>query len=358
MTQDTCPAQNSRYYANTPALRPMHERHMIHALYAWAPGGLAGAVSESVSVELDQLQHFVRVAELGSMTRAALACGLSQPAISRAITRLEEELGQPLFERQARRLVLTEAGAAVLGTAREILLLADNLRERFVDDGATGRVRVAAIPTIAPYYLPPLLKEFQASFPRARVVVHEETTDGVLMRLRDGEVDLAILAEPFETRYLDHERLFDEELFLVTAAGHPLQQRQRVRLADLRDVPFILLGEAHCLSASVVSLCQQTDFHPVSVERTSQIASIQELVALDHGVSLIPAMARDRDTDPARAYRSLAAPKPYRSVVMAWNPYRHRSRLVKAFMDQVRQSKASPVNGASSTSGRAARPST
>ena len=304
--------------------------------------------SEGIAVELDQLQHFLRVAELGSMTRAAVASGLSQPAVSRAIARLEEELGQPLFERQARRLVLTEAGTAVLGTAREILLLADNLRERVVDDGATGRVRVAAIPTIAPYFLPPLLRGFQAGHPQARVVVHEETTDGLLMRLRDGGVDVAIMAEPFETRYLDHERLFDEELLLVTAAGHPLQAKARVRLADLQDLPFILLGEAHCLTASVVSLCQQTEFHPVSIEQTSQIASIQELVALDHGVSLIPAMARDRDTDPARAYRSLAPPMPARTIVMAWNPYRHRSRLVAAFMDHVRRSvadRARPSSG-------------
>ena len=298
--------------------------------------GLVGALA----VELDQLQHFIRVAELGSITRAAVAAGLSQPAVSRALARLEEELGQPLFERQSRRMVLTEAGAAVMGTAREMLLLADNLRDQVVDDGATGRVRVAAIPTVAPYLLPPLLKGFRTEFPQARVVVHEETTDGLLVRLRDGEVDVAILAEPFEGRYLDHERLFEEELLLVTAAGHPLQAKPRVRLADLQELPFILLGEAHCLTASVVSLCQQTDFHPVSIEQTSQIASIQELVALDHGVSLIPAMARDRDSDPSRAYRSLAPPKPSRTVVMAWNPYRHRSRLVAAFMDHVRRTVA------------------
>lgn len=307
------------------------------------------------TVELDQLQHFIRVAELGSITRAAVAAGLSQPAVSRALARLEEELGQPLFERQSRRMVLTEAGVAVMGTAREMLLLADNLREQVVDDGATGRVRVAAIPTIAPYLLPPLLKGFRAEFPQARVVVHEETTDGLLVRLRDGEVDVAILAEPFEGRYLDHERLFEEELLLVTAAGHPLQSKPRVRLADLQELPFILLGEAHCLTASVVSLCQQTEFHPVSIEQTSQIASIQELVALDHGVSLIPAMARDRDTDPARAYRSIAPPRPARTVVMAWNPYRYRSRLVAAFMDHVRRSvtdrAGKPPRGSGTTPG-------
>ncbi|MFM1903723.1 MAG: hypothetical protein RLZZ440_1623 [Planctomycetota bacterium] len=316
-----------------------------------ATHGFVGGAGDLL-VELEQLQHFIRVAELGSITRAAVAAGLSQPAVSRAVARLEEELGQPLFERQARRMVLTEAGAAVLGTAREMLLLADNLREQVVDDGVTGRVRVAAIPTIAPYLLPPLLKSFHAAFPQARVVVHEETTDGLLLRLRDGEVDVAILAEPFEGKYLDHERLFEEELLLVTVAGHPLQAKSQVQLADLQDLPFILLGEAHCLTASVVSLCQQTEFHPVSIEQTSQIASIQELVALDHGVSLIPAMARERDTDPARAYRSLAPPRPSRTIVMAWNPYRHRSRLLAAFMDHVRRSVAGSGTGSAGGSER------
>ena len=282
-------------------------------------------------MELDQLRHFLKVAEHSNFTRAAEDIALSQPALSRSVGRLEAELGQPLFERQTRSVSLTDAGHLLLERARQILLLVDDTKALFNDDGQTGRIRVASIPTIAPYFLPERLKRFHRDFPEANVVVHEDTTENLLKKLKDGLVDVMIAAFPIEARYLQIEKLFDEELLLVTAKENPLAKRKSIRLHDLESLQFVLLGEAHCLTDSIVSFCRQKSFHPLSVECTSQLATVQELVALDHGISLVPKMAAERDNSTRRVYRSLDGTKPTRSVIMVTNPYRYQSRLQQSF---------------------------
>jgi LysR family transcriptional regulator, hydrogen peroxide-inducible genes activator len=287
-------------------------------------------------METEQLRHFLKVAELANFTRAAEAIGLSQPALSRSIARLEEELGQPMFERQTRRVVLTDAGQILLERARNILALIDDAKAEISDDGESGRIRLAAIPTIAPYFLPRLLKTFRQRYPRAQVVVREDTTDPLLNACSQGEIDLGLIALPISAKHLQTEALFDEELLLLLPAQHPLSKKQRIQLADVEQEPFVMLGEAHCLADNILSFCRRKAFDPVSVERTSQLATVQELVALEHGISMVPQMARELDHSRRRVYKSLAPPKPTRRVAMVWNPYRFQSQLVENFKAHLR----------------------
>jgi LysR family hydrogen peroxide-inducible transcriptional activator len=301
-------------------------------------------------MELEQLRHFLKVAEYGNFTRAAEAVLLSQPALSRSIARLEKELGQPVFDRQTRKAVLTDAGRILQNRAYQILALADDLQAEICDDGQTGRVRVAAIPTIAPFFLPRFLSDFAYHFPNANVVVQEDTTDLLLQRLANGETDVAILSRPIDAKHLQIEDLFEEELLLVLSANHPLRKRKQIHLTDLESLPFVLLGEAHCLTGNILKFCQQKAVQPVSVDHTSQLASVQELVSLNHGISFIPAVASALDSSARRVYRSLSGAKPTRRIVIAWNPYRFQSRLVEAFKQRLRQHvkshrRHSPSNG-------------
>lgn len=282
-------------------------------------------------MELDQLRYFLRVAQRGSFTKAADELGVSQPALSRSIQKLEEELGQPVIERHPRHVTLTEAGALLQSRAQQIFTILDDTKAEITDDGISGRVRVGAIPTIAPYFLPKLLQQFAAKFSKATVLVQENTTDNLLKSLTQGEIDLAILAIPVPAKYLEVEELFEEELLLVLPLEHPLVKQEKIKIADIEPYPFVLLDEAHCLSDNVVSYCRQRSFHPVAVERTSQLTMVQELVSLSHGISMIPDMARQVDQSDRRVYRSLSGKKPTRKVAFAWNPYRFQSRLVKAF---------------------------
>jgi len=168
------------------------------------------------------------------------------------------------------------------------------------------------------------------------VVVQENTTDVLLRSCTQGEIDLAIIALPVPTKYLEVDELFEEELLLVLPPDHPLADKSRIRLSDVEPFPFVLLDEAHCLSDNIVSFCRQRSFQPVTVERTSQLTMVQELVSLSHGISMIPAMAQRCDQSDRRVYRSLSNPKPMRTIAVVWNPYRFESRLLKAFREHLR----------------------
>lgn len=288
-------------------------------------------------MELDQLRYFLQVAKHGNFTRAAEELHISQPALSRSVQKLEEELGQPVFERKSRSVCLTDAGALLQARVQQILSIIEDTKAEITDDGKSGRIRVGAIPTIAPYFLPDVLRSFSTDFPKAALIVQENTTDALLKSCTQGEIDLAILALPVAARYLEVEELFEEELHLVLPPEHPLVKKDKIRLSDVEPFPFVLLDEAHCLSDNIVAFCRQKSFQPVAVERTSQLAMVQELVSLAHGVSMIPEMAKRLDHSNRRIYRSLTGKKPTRTIAVVWNPYRFQSRLIQAFRERLRK---------------------
>ncbi|MBB3204559.1 LysR family hydrogen peroxide-inducible transcriptional activator [Rhodopirellula rubra] len=286
-------------------------------------------------MDMDQLMYFQGVAETCNFTHAAERLNLSQSALSRAIQRLEDEVGQPLFERKPRSVELTDAGLIFQSRAEQILLIVEDMKAEISDDGQTGRLRIGAIPTIAPYFLPDLLRQFADQYPKANLVVQEDTTDNLVRRCKQGELDVAIVALPIPAKYVEIDNLFEEELFLVLPPEHPLTQKKQIRLSDIQHEPFVLLNEAHCLSDNIVSFCRQRSVHPLAVERANQLAMVQELVALSHGISLIPEMAKKLDKTERRVYRSLSGVKPKRTVVAIWNPYRFQSQLLIHFREAI-----------------------
>jgi LysR family hydrogen peroxide-inducible transcriptional activator len=252
---------------------------------------------------------------------------------------LEEEFGQPVFERKTRSVSLTDAGTLLQARAQQVLTILEDTKAEITDDGQSGRVRVGAIPTVAPFFLPEVLRQFSREFPKATLIVQENTTDALLKSCTQGEIDLAIVALPIPAKYLEVEELFEEELLLVLPLDHPLVKKEKIRLSDVEPWPFVLLDEAHCLSDTIVSFCRQRSFQPVAVERTSQLAMVQELVSLSHGVSMIPALARQLDQSDRRVYRSFTGRKPSRMLAVVWNPYRFECRLLKAFRERLRRAK-------------------
>ncbi|MCM2373758.1 LysR family transcriptional regulator [Aporhodopirellula aestuarii] len=284
-------------------------------------------------MDMDQLAYFQCVSETRNFTHAAERLCLSQSALSRAIQRLEDEIGQPLFERKPRSVELTDAGLIFQSRAEQILLIVEDMKAEICDDGQTGRIRIGAIPTVAPYFLPDLLRQFADQFPHATQVVQEDTTDNLVRRCKQGELDVAIVALPIPARYVEIDSLFEEELYLVMPPDHPLTQKKQIRLSDIQHEPFVLLNEAHCLSDNIVSFCRQRSVHPLAVERANQLAMVQELVALSHGISLIPEMAKKIDNTKRRVYRSLSGVKPKRTIAAIWNPYRFQSQLLIRFRE-------------------------
>jgi LysR family hydrogen peroxide-inducible transcriptional activator len=281
---------------------------------------------------MHQLRYFAKVAELGNVTRAAEACHVSQPSLSQQITKLERELGQPLFERLGRGVRLTEAGRLFRRYADQILSLTEDACTRVADAPDAGRIVLAVIPTIAPYFLPGVLSRFARECPKAQIEIVEETTASILRLLAEGDVDLGLLALPIQAEHVHTKALFTEELLAVLPSGHPLAKKAKVGLKDLVTEPFVVLNEAHCLSGNTMAFCERHAASPLITGRGHQLLTVLELVRLGQGVSLVPAMAVPKGPDEGREYRPLSGDKPTRTVALAWNRMRYQTQIFKRFV--------------------------
>ena len=295
-------------------------------------------------MELHQLRYFVAVAQLENFTRAAEKCFVAQPSLSQQIIKLERELGGPVFDRTGRKARLTDRGRTLYDRAVEILTAVDQAKRALTEEDGVGHVSVGAIPTVAPYFLPPVLKQFVRQFPKADVKVFENLTEYTIQSCLDGEVDVGVLALPVLDERLCVEPLFTEELLLTMAPGHPLAKKRRIVMEDISHEKFVLLSETHCLGEQVMRFCNQQSCQPVVSCHSAQLLTVQELVALGHGVSLIPRMAVDADKSQRRKYRSLAENKPTRTIALIWRKERAQSPLIKRFIETVRKS-ATHSNG-------------
>jgi LysR family hydrogen peroxide-inducible transcriptional activator len=288
-------------------------------------------------LKLEALEQFVAVARNRNFTRAAAELNLSQSALSRSIQKLEEQLGQPVFERKPREVLLTNLGTLLLKRATDILKLVEDTFAELSEAGRRGRIRLGTIPTIAPYFLPGLLGTFAREHPDISVIVQEDTTEELIKRCSHGDIDLAILALPVIAKSIEVEPLFEEELLLVIPCGHPLEKSKSITAASVDEYPFVMLNEAHCLAENISSFCRKQSIQPLTIERTSQITTVQELVAMNHGVSVLPEMARRIDGSGKRIYRSFSGEKPVRTVAMMWNPNRHQTKALHALQEHLRR---------------------
>ncbi len=288
-------------------------------------------------MEIHQLQYFVSVVEMGNFTRAAEKCLVAQPSLSQQIIKLEKELGQKLIERLNRGIRLTDAGRIFYERACHILDSVEVAKREISDDRDEniGRITVGAIPTIAPYLLPAVLKKFAARFPKAEVILRENLTEFTIKGCLEGELDLGILALPIDQGHFEVTPLFTEELLLAMHAKHPFVQKKRITMKDVSREAFILLNETHCLGEQIISFCKQRDCLPRVACESSQLLTAQEMVGLNHGISLIPEMAAAVDSSKKRVYRSLSGIKPTRTIAMIWHKHRHRGALVKNFIEEL-----------------------
>jgi LysR family hydrogen peroxide-inducible transcriptional activator len=287
-------------------------------------------------MELHQLRYFVAVAETGSFTRAAEREGVTQPTLSEQVIRLEGKqhgVGRRLFDRLGRKVVLTDAGRELLGRAQGILAAVDEAERAVRDSGEGGRLRVGAIPTVAPFLLPGVVARFVKEHPAIHLQIHEERTEHLLASIVAGEIDIGVMALPIRDDRLHVEKLFPEPLVVALPADHRLAARTEVRLADILDEPFILLDDIHCFGDQVLSLCRRGGAEPKVVCRGEQIATLLGMVAAGQGVSVVPEMAAVGDSHPGRVYRPMAKPTATRTLCAVWHKQRYRPPSLRGFVE-------------------------
>jgi len=290
-------------------------------------------------MELHQLRYFVAVAETGSFTRAAEREGVTQPTLSEQVLRLEGKVhgvGRRLFDRLGRKVVLTDAGHELLGRAQAILAAVNEAESAVRDSAEGGRLRVGAIPTVAPYVLPAAVTQFTRAHPGIQLQIQEDRTERLLAGVLAGELDAGIMALPIRDDRLHVEKLYSEPLVMALPAKHRLAAKADVKLADVMDEPFILLDEMHCFGDQVLSLCRRGGLEPKVVCRGEQIATLLAMVAAGQGVSVVPEMAAVGDASPKRVYRPLGKPTPTRTLCAVWHKQRYRPPSLRAFVEALK----------------------
>jgi LysR family hydrogen peroxide-inducible transcriptional activator len=288
-------------------------------------------------MEMHQLRYVVAVARAGNFSRAAEQCHVSQPSLSQQVLKLEDELGQRLFDRMKRAAKLTPHGEAFLPRAVRILEEADAAKREASDAQHWLRVTLTfgVLPTIAPYLLPEALAEFTAEFPGVEILVQEDTTARLLELAQRYEIDFALASEPIQDERFEVQELFAEELLLALPPGHPLTRKRTVSATDLEGERLIVMKEGHCLGDQVLSFCDRRNVRPNINFRSAQLETIQALVFSGLGISLIPAMAARSKRSDLPEYRSLPSPKPQRKIVAVWPRQRPAGRAAREFLKMV-----------------------
>lgn len=299
---------------------------------------------------LTELKYIVAVARERHFGRAAEACFVSQPTLSVAIRKLEEELGVVLFERGGAEVSVTDVGLRVIAQAQKVLEEAAMVKEiaRQGEDPLAGPLRVGIIYTIAPYLLPHLVPTQVEQTPQMPLVLQENYTARLLELLRQGELDCAIVALPIPDSGLMIEPLYDEPFLVAVPAQHPWAMRERIHPNELKKETMLLLGSGHCFRDQVLEVCPEFARYSASSEgiqrsfEGSSLETIRHMVAAGLGVTVMPASslsaagAAEGPEGRLLRYIPFEDPVPDRRVVLIWRKSFPRPAAMKALATSIR----------------------
>jgi LysR family hydrogen peroxide-inducible transcriptional activator len=283
---------------------------------------------------LNELRYIVAVARERHFGRAADACFVSQPTLSVAVKKLEEELGVSLFERGVGEVTVTAIGDQVVAQAQRVLEEAEGVKHlaRQGKDPLVGTLRLGAIYTIGPYVLPQLIPWVMEQAPAMPLVIEENFTAVLSERLKRGELDIIIISLPFEEPGVLVRPLYDEPFVVLMPAGHQLALSEAVSTEQLRSENVLLLGAGHCFRDQVVRACPHCIQSRAngSLQRSLEGGSLETIrcmVASGAGITVLPCTAAGGDgySDALLTVRPFAGAAPYRRVALAWR--RSFSRL-------------------------------
>lgn len=302
---------------------------------------------------LTELRYIVAVAEKRHFGHAAEACFVSQPTLSVAVKRLEDELGVTLFERSRGEIALTPAGEKVVEQAKRALAEARAVKDVALasQDELAGPLRLGAIYTIGPYLLPELIPEINSRAPRMPLLVEENYTAVLSEKLKRGELDVIIIALPFEEPGVLTQPLYDEPFILLLPASHPLALKDEVATDELSGETVLLLGQGHCFRDQVLEACPNCapNLEDKScLQKTLEGASLETIrmmVTSGVGITVLPCTAAgaDRYSERLLTIRRFRDAQPGRTVALAWRSSFPRPAAIEALKEAIADSTLSCV---------------
>ena len=292
---------------------------------------------------LTELKYIVAVAREHHFGRAAEACFVSQPTLSVAVKKLEEELDVKIFERGAAEVSLTPLGEQIVRQAQQVIEQAAAIKEiaKLGKDPVSGPLRLGVIYTIGPYLLPDLVRQAIERVPQMPLMLQENFTVKLLEMLRLGELDCAILAEPFPDTGLAVAALYDEPFMAAVPRRHALAKRKRISAEELKAETMLLLGTGHCFRDHVLEVCPEYArfaSHAEGIRKSfegSSLETIKHMVASGMGVTVVPQLSVPKELQPHIRYLKFAAPVPTRRVVLAWRRSFPRYEAIAALRNAI-----------------------
>ncbi len=307
---------------------------------------------------LTELKYIVAVAREKHFGRAADACFVSQPTLSVAIKKLEDELEVKLFERSANEVAVTALGEEIVRQAQSVLEQAANIKEiaKRGKDPLAGPLKLGVIYTIGPYLLPHLVLKAIANSPQMPLILQENFTIRLLEMLRTGEIDCAIMAEPFPDAGLATAPLYDEPFLAAVPSSHPFASRDQISAQELKAETMLLLGAGHCFRDHVLEVCPEFarfSSDAGGIKRSfegSSLETIKHMVAAGMGVTLVPRLSVSKE---ALSFNSKRKPTteetyvryipivdegsnpPSRRVVLAWRRSFTRYEAIAALRNSI-----------------------
>jgi LysR family transcriptional regulator, hydrogen peroxide-inducible genes activator len=295
---------------------------------------------------LTELRYIVAVARERHFGRAAEACFVSQPTLSVAIKKLEDELNVQIFERSASELTITALGQTIIHQAQKVLDEAQVVRRlaQHGQDPLSGPVRLGTIYTIAPYLLPKLIARARQVLPQMPLYLQENFTTKLLELLKQGDIDAAIVADTFPQSGLEVLPLYEEGFMVAVPQGHPWQTLSIIQHDELQSQKTLLLGEGHCFRDQVLDICpdmqKNQKYGEISSFEGSSLETIRQMVAGGIGISIMPitSIADDANSHSLIRYIPFANPIPKRRVVLAWRKSYARTKAMHALADAIKSS--------------------
>ena len=301
---------------------------------------------------LTELKYIVAVARERHFGKAAEACYVSQPTLSVAVKKLEEELDLKLFERSANEVTVTALGEEIVRQAQSVLEQAANIKEiaKRGKDPLAGALKLGVIYTIGPYLLPDLVRQMITHTPQMPLILQENFTVKLLEMLRTGEIDCAILAEPFPDTGLALAQLYDEPFYAAVPTTHPLAAHTTVSTEELKKETMLLLGAGHCFRDHVLEVCPEFARFSSNTEgirksfEGSSLETIKHMVAAGMGVTLVPRLSIPKEALAAKPkrheeafvkYLPFEGDPPVRRVVLAWRRSFTRYEAIAALRNAI-----------------------
>ncbi len=287
---------------------------------------------------LNELRYVVAVAQERNFRRAAESCFISQPALSVAIQKLEDELGIQIFERSKTEIVLTNVGNLVVEQAQRVLEEADKVKTlaRTGNNPLNGPIRLGVIFTVGPYLLPKIIPELKKLAPEMPLDIEEGLTANIEQHLRNGHLDAAILALPFDVPGMITTPLYDEVFKVVVSSNHPWAQMKSLRSNALKKEKVLLLDSGHCFSNQVTEFCPELSRHSQNTVQGNSLETIRNMVASGLGITVMPACATNpHPADKLLKAVSFAPPEPSRRIALAWRKSYSRQPAINVIQQAI-----------------------